>query len=156
MKNADPNFSYGYQARATHRAFDRLLQQHLSKHNLANGFWYVLRVLWEAEGMSQRELADSVNLTESSTVIVLENMNKAGLVRRKKDPEDGRRQRVYLTAKAKRLKEKLLPLAFELNAIAAQEIDAADLATYLRVAHKMRANLKTARNAGDPGRSGPI
>ena len=146
MKTSDPKLSYGYQSRATHRAFDRLLQQELRKHGLGNGFWYVLRVLWESEGMSQRELADAVNLTESSTVIMLENMNKAGLVRRRKDPEDGRRQRVYLTPKARRLKDKLLPLAFELNAVAAEGIDEADLATYLRVADKMRTNLKAARD----------
>ena len=71
MKSSDPNLSYGYQSRATHRAFDRLLQQHLSKHGVANGFWYILRVLWENEGMSQRELANAANLTESSTVIML-------------------------------------------------------------------------------------
>ncbi len=147
MKDSDPNLSYGYQSRATHRAFDRLLQQKLRKHNLANGFWYVLRVLWESEGMSQRELADAANLTESSTVIMLENMKKAGLVRRQKDPADGRRQRVYLTPKAKHLKAKLLPLAFELNAIGARDIDDADLTIYLRVAHKMRANLKAARES---------
>jgi len=145
VQTTDPNFSYGYQSRATHRAFDRLLQQRLSEHGLANGFWYVLRVLWEGEGMSQRELADAANLTESSTVIMLENMMQAGLVRRKKDPADRRRQRVFLTAKARRLKPKLLPLAFELNAVAAQGIDQADLATFLRVAHKMRANLTTAK-----------
>jgi DNA-binding MarR family transcriptional regulator len=144
VKKSDPNLSYGYQSRATHRAFDRLLRQHLSKHGVANGFWYALRVLWENEGMSQRELANAANLTESSTVIMLENMTKAGLVRRKKDPADGRRHQVYLTAKARRLKGKLLPLAFELNAIAARDIGAADLAAYLRVAHKMRANLRTA------------
>ena len=144
MKKSDPNLSYGYQSRATHRAFDRLLQQHLSKHGVANGFWYVLRVLWENEGMSQRELANAANLTESSTVIMLENMTKAGFVRRKKDPADGRRQRVYPTAKARRLKDKLLPLAFELNAIAAKGIEASDLAAYLRVAHSMRANLRAA------------
>lgn len=144
MKKSDPNLSYGYQSRATHRAFDRLLQQHLREHGLANGFWYVLRVLWESEGMSQRELAEGANLTESSTVIMLENMTKAGLVKRRKDPKDGRRQRVYLTAKARRLKPKLLPVAYKLNAVAAQDIDPADLTAYLRVAHQMRANLKTA------------
>lgn len=146
MNDSDPNLSYGYQSRATHRAFDRLLQQRLRDHGVANGFWYVLRVLWENEGMSQRELAEAANLTESSTVIMLENMKKAGLVKRKKDPADGRRQRVYLTAKARRLKAKLLPVAFELNAIAARDIAAEDLATYLRVAHKMRANLRFARD----------
>ena len=148
MKNADPNVSYGYQSRATHRAFDRLLQKHLGKHKLANGFWYVLRVLWEQEGMSQRELADAANLTESSAVIMLENMRKAGLVRRKKDPEDRRRQRVYLTAKARRLRTKLLPIAFDVNALASDGINKTDLTTYLRVSHQLRANLNFARKAG--------
>jgi len=53
----DPLKSYGYQTRATHRAFDRALQRHIG-HSLSNGFWYLLRVLWERDGMSQRELAD--------------------------------------------------------------------------------------------------
>ena len=140
----DPDRSYGYQSRATHRAFDRLLQQHLRQHDLSNGYWYVLRVLWEEEGMSQRELARAANLTESSAVIMLDSMQRAGLVARRKDPEDGRRQRVFLTAKAKRLKPKVLPVAGELNALAARGIAAEDLATYLTVAHQMRANLVAA------------
>jgi len=38
-KNTDPLKSYGYQTRATHRAFDRTLQRHIGKHALSNGFW---------------------------------------------------------------------------------------------------------------------
>lgn len=140
---SDPDRSYGYQSRATHRAFDRLLQQQLREHGLTNGYWYVLRVLWEEEGTTQRELARAANLTESSAVIMLDSMQRAGLVSRKRDPADGRRQRVYLTAKAKRLKPKLLPVAGELNAVAARGIAPEDLATYLDVAHRMRANLIT-------------
>jgi DNA-binding MarR family transcriptional regulator len=146
--SSDPDHSYGYQSRATHRAFDRLLQQHLRLHGLTNGYWYVLRVLWEEEGMSQRELARAANLTESSAVIMLNGMQRAGLVARRKDPADGRRQRVFLTAKAKRLKSKLLPVAGELNALAASGIPAEDLATYLAVAHRMRTNLVAALETG--------
>jgi DNA-binding MarR family transcriptional regulator len=139
--DADPLKSYGYQTRATHRAFDRMLQRQIGKHDVSNGFWYLLRVLWGREGMSQRELAGEANLTESTTVLMLNAMGRAGLVRKRKDPNDARRSNVYLTAKARRMKPKLLHYAAHVNAIAARGIDARDLDTYLRVARRMRDNL---------------
>ncbi len=139
--DTDPLKSYGYQTRATHRAFDRTLQRHIGKHALSNGFWYVLRVLWEREGMSQRELADEANLTESSTVLMLDSMVSAGLVRKRRDTSDRRRIQVFLTAKARRMKPELLHYAARVNAIATRGISQRDLATFLRVAIRMRENL---------------
>ncbi len=142
----DPLKSYGYQTRAAHRAFDRSLQRHIG-HALSNGFWYLLRVLWERDGMSQRELADEANLTESSTMLMLESMQSAGLIRKRRDTSDRRRINVFLTAKARRLKPKLVHYAAHVNAIATQGIPARDLATFLRVAIQMRANLNTSTEA---------
>lgn len=139
--DSDPLKSFGYQVRATHRAFDRLLQRHIGKHKVTNGFWYVLRALWRRENMSQRELADEINLTESSTVILIDNMEGAGLVRRKRDEVDRRRIRIQLTPKARKLEAKLLPHAQEINAVAARGISKRDLDTFLRVAIRMRQNL---------------
>ena len=138
----DPLKSYGYQTRATHRAFDRSLQRHIG-HALSNGFWYLLRVLWQRDGMSQRELADEANLTESSTMLMLESMQSAGLVRKRRDTSDRRRSNVFLTAKARRLKPKLEHYAAHVNAIATQGIPSRDLETFLRVAIQMRENLNT-------------
>lgn len=139
--DTNPLKSYGYQTRATHRAFDRTLQRHIGKHALSNGFWYLLRVLWGREGMSQRELADEANLTESSTVLMLESMRRAGLIRKRRDAADKRRSNVFLTAKARRMKPKLLHYAGQVNAIAAHDIAQRDLDTFLRVAIRMRENL---------------
>ena len=141
--DTSPLKSCGYQTRATHRAFDRTLQRHIGKHALSNGFWYLLRVLWEREGMSQRELADAANLTESSTVLMLASMFRAGLIRKRRDTSDKRRINVFLTAKARRLKPKLLHYAAQVNAIATRGISQRDLNTFLRVAITMRENLKT-------------
>jgi DNA-binding MarR family transcriptional regulator len=140
----DPLASYGYQVRATHRAFDRVLQQQLTKHKLNNGFWYVLRVLWEKEGLTQRELAREVNLMESSMVLMLNAMQTAGLVRRCRDQLDKRRMRTYLTPRARALKRKLLPYAGKINAIAAQGVSVKDRAVMLAVLSKMKHNLEAA------------
>jgi DNA-binding MarR family transcriptional regulator len=152
MTNFDPDplASYGYQVRATHRAFDRLLQQHLARHKLNNGFWYVLRVLWEKEGLTQRELAREVNLMESSMVLMLNAMQTAGLVRRDRDQEDKRRMRTYLTPKARALKRKLLPYAGTINAIAAKGISAKDRVVLLDVLSKMKHNLEAAARPARP------
>jgi DNA-binding MarR family transcriptional regulator len=141
--DTNPLKSYGYQTRATHRAFDRTLQRHIGKHALSNGFWYLLRVLWGREGMSQRELADEANLTESSTVLMLESMRRAGLIRKRRDTIDKRRSNVFLTAKARRMKPELQHYAGQVNAIAARGIAQRDLDTFLRVAIRMRENLNT-------------
>jgi MarR family transcriptional regulator, organic hydroperoxide resistance regulator len=137
----DPLTSPGYQVRATHRAYDRLLQRHIRRHKITNGFWYVLRALWRREDMSQRELADEVNLMESSTVLLLDSMERAGLVRRKRDDVDRRRIKIHLTPKARRLEEKLLPYAKEINDVATDGIPQADLENFLRTAIRMRENL---------------
>ena len=141
--DTDPLKSYGYQTRATHRAFDRTLQRHIGKHGLSNGFWYLLRVLWGREGTSQRELADQANLTESSTLLTLESMRRAGLIRKRRDTQDKRRINVYLTAKARRMKPELLHYAGRVNAIATRGIPQKDLDVFLRVARQMRENLET-------------
>jgi DNA-binding MarR family transcriptional regulator len=146
----DPLASFGYQVRATHRAFDRLLQRHLARHKLNNGFWYVLRVLWEKEGLTQRELAREVNLMESSMVLMLNAMQTAGLVRRDRDQQDKRVMRTYLTPKARALKRKLLPYAGEINAIAANGISAKDRALLLAVLSKMKHNLEAAARPARP------
>jgi DNA-binding MarR family transcriptional regulator len=138
----DPLQSYGYQTRATHRAFDRTLQRHIG-HALSNGFWYLLRVLWQRDGMSQRELAGQTNLAESSTMLMLESMERAGLIRKRRDTSDRRRINVFLTAKARRLEPKLVRYAAQVNAIAKRGISQRDLETYLRVAIQMRTNLNT-------------
>lgn len=136
-----PESSYGYNTRILHRAFERLLQRHLAEHGIKNSHWYFLRILWEREGLTQRELSNETNLRESSTVIMLKQMEQSGLVRKKNDPDDKRKLRVFLTPKARRLEKRLLPIAIHLNEMAAAGISADDLEIFIRVAGQMTENL---------------
>ena len=74
--------SLGYLVRDANRAFQRLLEKRISPHGVTRGQWYFLRVLWEEDGLSQRELSVRVGMMEPTTVIALRSMEKAGLVRR--------------------------------------------------------------------------
>src|SRR5215210_4618405 len=115
--------SLGYLVRDANRAFQRLLERRITPHGVTRGQWYFLRVLWEQDGLSQRELSTRVGMMEPTTVIALRGMEKSGLIRRARSTEDRRITKVHLTPKARRLRDRLLQLSQGVNDQAGQGID---------------------------------
>jgi DNA-binding MarR family transcriptional regulator len=136
-----PEQSLGFQVRRCHRAFDRLLNARLSREGLTSGFWYFLRALWQENGATQKRLAELNNVTESTTVTTLTAMSRIGLVRRQRNPADRRKLNVFLTPRAAALQDALMPIAVEINEVAARGIAPAELAACLSVLRRMSENL---------------
>src|ERR1700733_8778967 len=136
-----PRLSSGYLVRDAHRAFQRLLERRIATYGVTRGQWYFLRVLWITDGLSQRELSARVGMMEPTTVIALRSMEKSGLIRRVRGNDDRRKVRVFLTAKAKRLRDELLTVARGITAEAEHGITARELTTFRRVITLMTANL---------------
>ena len=133
--------SIGYLVRDANRAFQRLLERRVSPHGVTRGQWYFLRVLWEQDGLSQRELSARVGMMEPTTVGALRGMEKAGLVRRVRGAEDRRVTRVHLTPKARRMRERLLEISQGVNDQGAEGIDPAELVQFRRAITRMTQNL---------------
>jgi DNA-binding MarR family transcriptional regulator len=136
-----PRLSSGYLVRDAHRAFQRLLERRIAPYGVTRGQWYFLRVLWTADGLSQRELSARVGMMEPTTVIALRSMERTGLIRRVRGEDDRRKVRVFLSAKAKRLHNELLTVARTITAEAEQGIAPRDLAAFRRIIARMTANL---------------
>jgi MarR family transcriptional regulator, organic hydroperoxide resistance regulator len=68
-------------------------------------------------------------------------MEKAGLIRRVRSSEDKRVANVWLTAKAKRIREQMLLLARGINEDASQGLSREDFDTFRRIITRMTANL---------------
>jgi MarR family transcriptional regulator, organic hydroperoxide resistance regulator len=136
-----PRLSSGYLVRDAHRAFQRLLERRIAAYGVSRGQWYFLRVLWNADGLSQRELSARVGMMEPTTVIALRSMDRSGLIRRVRGDDDRRKVRVFLTAKAKRLRNELLTVARGITGEAEQGIGERDLASFRRIIARMTANL---------------
>lgn len=143
----DPDESLGYQVRRCHRQFDRLLNAVLAPHGLSSGFWYYLRVLWQRDGVTQKSLSDELNVAENSTVATITAMARQGWVGRARDAVDRRKIRVSLTGEARALEPRLIPLANEVNAVALNGIDPAEVAICLSVLKRAAANLERERTA---------
>jgi MarR family transcriptional regulator, organic hydroperoxide resistance regulator len=133
--------SSGFLVRDANRAFQRLLEKRIAPYGVARGQWYFLRVLWNEDGLSQRELSARVGTMEPTTVIALRTMEKSGLIRRVRSIDDRRRSHVWLTPKAQRLRTELLTLARGITDAAEAGISGGELALFRRVIARMTANL---------------
>jgi MarR family transcriptional regulator, organic hydroperoxide resistance regulator len=141
-----PAESSGYLVRDAHRAFQRLLERRIADYGVTRGQWYFLRVLWNEDGLSQRELSTRVGMMEPTTVIALRSMERSGLIRRVRSTNDKRRSHVWLTPKARRLRSRLLAVARGITDQAEDGIDRGDLARFRRTIARMTANLDRIRS----------
>jgi len=65
-------------------------------------FGSILIPLFEEDGLRLGELAERGGIAKQTMTTMIREVEAAGLVRRKPDPEDARATRVYLTAEARR------------------------------------------------------
>jgi DNA-binding MarR family transcriptional regulator len=124
--------------------FNRVLGQRLAVENLTPAQWFFLRALWERDGVSQRELSVSVGLTEPTTVSALRVMERRGLITRKRDKNDRRRSGVYLTKKGQALRQKLMWIPREVNAVGLVGESPEDVEHLIATLKRIRARLEAA------------
>src|SRR5215469_18006666 len=136
-----PAESSGYLVRDAHRAFQRLLERRIAAYGVTRGQWYFLRALWNEDGLTQRELSARVGMMEPTTVIALRGMEKSGLIRRMRSTADKRRSHVWLTAKAQRIRKRLLAVARGITEEAEAGISRGNLLRFRRVIARLTANL---------------
>ena len=111
----------------------RELQGRLVEHGVSFGHWTFLRILWERDGLTQRELSDEAGVAEPSTNAAIKAMEGMGYVTRRRLPDNRKNIYVHLTPKGRALKHKLVPLAVDVNRIAADGVAREDVAAARRV-----------------------
>ncbi|MAV86796.1 MAG: hypothetical protein CMM67_00960 [Rhodospirillaceae bacterium] len=140
--NANPNNSAGLLIRDTMMHLQVLVRAKIKDDDLSTAQYFLLRILWETEGLSQRELSDRVCTTEPTTQSAILRMEKQGLVKRSRNEEDKRAYRVYLTKKGRNLRQKLVPSMNEINKIINKDIKGPDRRLFMQLIRKMRQNLR--------------
>lgn len=123
------------------RTLVRALQGRLAEHGVSFGHWSFLRVLWERDGLTQRELSEQAGVMEPTTFTALKAMEKLGYVTRDQVPENRRKVFVHLTPLGRSLRDRLVPLAEEVNRISISGVPAADIAATRRTLLAVIENL---------------
>lgn len=110
--------STGFLVRKAHRSFSRSLEKRLKEHGISISMWYFLRLLWQKDGLSQKQCSEELNLTQPTTVAAMDNLERKGLVRRVRNGKDRRMVNIFLTDKGRRLRAEIIHYVSEVNSIA--------------------------------------
>jgi DNA-binding MarR family transcriptional regulator len=89
----------GYRIKVLSQLLHRLLQARLDPFDLTVFHWLVLNLLWKKDGLAVSEIGDKLQQVGGTMTGVIDRMEERGLISRKRDPEDRRVWRIWLTAK---------------------------------------------------------
>ena len=142
--------SIGYLVRATHRAFAQDLQRYLAPHGIPVGMWYFLRALWQEDGLTQRELGQRIGSMDPTTVEQLRNMERRGLIERRRSVADRRKIHVFLTPEGRALRRRLLPYVDAVNTTALDGLSDGEIGFVRLVLAQIKDNLDAAEAADKP------
>ena len=123
------------------RGLARALQMRLTEHAVSYGHWTFLRILWEAEGITQRELSMRAGVMEPTTFSALKAMAQRGYITRRRNPLSRKEMQIFLTPAGRALQAKLVPLAQEVNDVALRGVGSADIAATRRTLLVLIGNL---------------
>ena len=132
--------SIGFLVSVTNRKLQRLLEAKIAGSGVTSGTWHFMRVLWQADGMSQADLASRANTSAPTVNAALRKLQAAGLVVLTDHPHDGRRWNVHLTRKGRELEEKLLPRMRDLNKRLSSSLTPKDLSELRRMLQVLQDN----------------
>ena len=124
------------------RAYTRDLTARLAREGVSFSNWTFLRILWEKDGLTQRELSEQAGVMEPTTAAALKAMEELGYVARRQLPENRKNVYVHLTPKGRALRARLEPMAVAVNKAAVRGVDPSDVAACRRVLLGILGNLK--------------
>jgi MarR family transcriptional regulator, transcriptional regulator for hemolysin len=120
---------------------ERALSTQLTPFDLTMSQVRILLALQEEGMLTQRQLAASVNTTESTVLVTLRVMTRRGLVARRQSSDDRRKFEVRITSKGGALLGQVRALMREILAIAFDGMRPAEVRTVLAAFDKIATNI---------------
>lgn len=104
----------------------------------------VMACLWKRDGINQQEIADLTLRDKAGITFLIDNLSKRELVKRQEDASDRRSKLIFLTAKGKKLGQKVEPWLSELFSLAGTGVDTSVIKACMETVERMRDNVKGA------------
>jgi DNA-binding MarR family transcriptional regulator len=145
------NQSAGYLINQLARIFARGLSARIKPLGLTTGTFPALLELWENDGLTQKHLVDRLDIEQATMANTLARMERDGLISRRKDDSDGRVQRIWLTDRAKALREPAIGAATAENAAALATLTGPEQSTFLALMQRIIAASRDDRRGSNRG-----
>ncbi len=137
----DHEKSIGFLMGDTCRLMKRTFDHRIRDLGISTAQWMVLIQICRQNGLSQIELAERIEIEQSTLVRHLDNLEAQGLVERRPDSLDRRVKRVYLKDESHPLIIALEEKADEARAMILDQISDEELKTTMNVLRHIKINL---------------
>jgi MarR family transcriptional regulator, organic hydroperoxide resistance regulator len=137
-----PNIGLGMLLRDANAAFNRALREELARHKITFSQYQHLRQLWHEDGLAQVALSRRIGIETASSTAVIDQLEKLGFIRRKRDPQDRRRIIVTLTPAGRALEKPLDDCAITVNLRARAGLSKAEVTDVFEAVGKIIRNLR--------------
>ena len=103
------------------KGFEKFLKEHGSDLNINRAESRFLAEIYYNEGLSQREIAHSLFVSEANIAKTYKKLEKKGLIFKNIDEDNNTRRRLYLTEKGESTFEKIIDLYEEYSKLISKE-----------------------------------
>lgn len=126
--------SFGATLARASRQWRRAADQRLQPFNLTEATWLPLvHIARAATPPRQKDLAASLSLDGSSVVRLLDNLEAAGLIKRREEATDRRAKAIFLTARGRAIADKVEVAARQVRRDALASLSDREIETAFRV-----------------------
>ena len=131
---------------AAKRAIAEATEQEFARYGLRAGQQFILRCLWEEDGLTPGEIARRLDLAVPTVTKATARMEAAGLLVRRPDADDRRLVRLHLTQRGAALRNKIDRASQRLSERALASLSASECDQLVRMLEEIRHNLSDARD----------
>lgn len=111
------------------------------EHRLPPAQWSAMKTLWNRDGLTISEMGEKLLIRNSTMTALVDRMERDGLVRRERDPEDRRAVRVFLTPIGEGLKNEVPDLEDYFRETVGHILSEDEITTLILLLNKMSAGL---------------
>lgn len=116
--------------------------QYLKEYHITSAEYPVLIALNQRDGITQDEIVSKLNIDKSAVARVIQSLADKGFIEKKKDEEDKRCNRIYLTAKGYASKVPIEEGIKRWNTILSKNIQDEEMEQIINLLSQMAENIQ--------------
>lgn len=148
MLKEDLSRNFGFLLNDVARLLRTTYDRRVRSLGLTRSQWWVLTHLFRADGVTQSELADTLEVEKPTLGRLLDRLEAKGWVRREPDANDRRARRVHLTETAAPALATMRAIAAEVRRDAMSGLSPEERERFVDVLLAVKSNLQRAENGG--------
>jgi DNA-binding MarR family transcriptional regulator len=107
-------------------AHRQLMARRMAVHGIPPGQLFCLKEIAHNDGITQRDLAEKMSVSRPTLTVMLQKMERSGLIERRSDPTDQRFTRIHINPEGTNLHEEMHGIIGEVIAVIAGPLSEAD------------------------------